>query len=238
MPWIACIRAVRETKSHTLASQDEPGRHRRGEIVLLDRVEAIPEPGTLLLNGTFTHIFLTDIPDGRDEEQLRKRLTREHRSETYGIAHLSNVTTPFQVNDIVTGSNSNTEGKVTEVHESYLVLDEVTDDWEFGEPISSPNGSAVLDEFEGEMMGRKVVFISVSELAAPRRRRAWAKEDSLYQGWDDVDFQIFEDNWIKRRKKDDVPIGRGNPADDDVDDANGRSKPESKGKGKKKKGRG
>lgn len=71
--------------------------------------------------------------------------------------------------------------------------------------------------------GRKRVFIAVSDLAAPRRRRAWNDGAQQYQGWDDVTWNVFRNNWLKRRPANTVPRGKGNPADDDLDDADGIS---------------
>ena len=222
------LTCIRETKTTVLPESEEHGRHRRGEMIEFRVVPGVPAGGSVFTHDLFTWIYLTDIPDEREPGDLHERFTRPHDVEGQIRFYYVSATGGFKDNvpgSVVTGVNSSATGEiisvVSERDQGSMDLTNVNGEFELKEPVTGVQGQAVCEGYESLNLSRKRIFISVSDLVAPRRARAWNKDSGTYQGWDDVDFDVFINNWIKRRPKDAQPISEGDPADDDIDDAAG-----------------
>lgn len=109
MPFITRLTVFRKKQS----DYTHPGHHRRGEIISVDVVDALPS-GPMPDHRSFAWIFITDTPDKFREGWL------EFDNDTDALT--------FQVGEQVTGPDGQT-GIVTAVSKDRLLIDTIIGDW-------------------------------------------------------------------------------------------------------------
>lgn len=82
MAWIALFTCRRVTQPDDCPDKQNRGRHRRGEIISIKQVDAVPGGGFKYTHSQFTYIFVTDIPDDISKDELEEQFLRPHWDDT------------------------------------------------------------------------------------------------------------------------------------------------------------